>query len=568
MLDTKSGIHCTPVDHTINENINLDPILPYVFTNIAPPASDVAKIKESLGIWKEELSRLRALKTNQSRRNQFNRPTQHDSLLAKITAYSRCISSVRQVPREIWEQIFILFINDTPSKSARSSPLTLGVVSRLWRDVAINTRCLWSKIRISISGFGIDKDREWGDFVELWLSRARGLPLSVSVVVNRPYGSTDRTVTTVLAALIKFSESWESIHLEIPFDYLSSTLLATVKASELPILQNICILSLRGTLSQRLADWTHSFVQPLPAWSIFKAPALRTLHLVYSVVTPTLHDKWSQITDLRLENCHTAAEHCYKILSACKNLQTCSLDNCDPHSLTSVVNAAVQFKLVQLEYLTSFVLYEKTFLPILFDVPNLRSFEFQGFFVRDQPSLLPHLLRSARNLQSLRIDPGSVDLNELLVLTPSIKSLTLAKPAPKYPVLYDILPHGAHRGVTNDVIRRLTPNSTALLPNSGYLCPALESLVCNEGILRTFTNDVLLVFMKKRQQEIRIAGGNIAELKEVIVYAGLTTTAGDAVRPATYPLLPAKRVIFRGELLKLVKGGMKIHLPDYDLKLD
>ena len=548
------------MDHTISENLNVDPILPYFSTNIAPPMSDVAKIKENLRIMNEELSRLTAPKINQSPRHQIDRSIQRKSLLAKITAYSRCLSSVRQIPREIWEQIFILCLDETPSKSARSSPLTLGVVSRLWRDVAINTRCLWSNIRISISGVDIHKGQNWWDFVELWLSRARGLPLSVSVLVDRSYGATDRTVTTVLAALIKFSESWESIHLEFPFDYLSSTLLATLKASDLPILQNIFILSLRGTLSQR-SDWTNSFVQPLPTWSIFKAPALRTLHLVYSVVTPTLHDKWSQITDLTLENCHIAAEHCYKILSACKNLQICSLDNCDPDSLSSVFNATVQFKLVQLEYLTSLVLYEKTFLPILFDVPNLRSFEFQGFFVRHQPSLLPHLLRSARDLQSLRIDPGSVDLKELLVLTPSLKNLTLAKPSPKYPALYDI-PHGAHRGVTNDVIRRLTPN--ALVPNAGYLCPALESLVCNEGILRTFTNDVLLVFMKKRQQESWIAGGNTAELKEVLVYSRLTTTDRKVVRPATHPLEDG--TLFRGELLKLVKGGMKIRLPDYDLK--
>lgn len=580
---TKSGTQRTSLTHTITEKSNLDPIPPYLSTNDVPPEPEVIKIKENLRIWNEELSRLktdthgsRLFIINRLPSNHIDHSIQRDSLLAKIKAYSGCISSVRQIPREIWEQIFILCINnETPSISAHNSPLSLGAVCRLWREVAINTRCLWSKIRIPISGSDIDRDQERGDIIELWLSRSRSLPLSVSVVANvgKP-GATDRTVTAVLATLIKFSEYWESIHFEIPFDYSSSTLLATLKANDLPILRSVFVFPLRGgTLTWRVPRWTNPDVQIMPAWSIFKAPGLQTLHFLYCIVTPTLRDKWSQITDLKVESCYITVEDCYRLLSGCKNLQTCFLDNCDPSSMTAVVNlnAAVQFRSVRLKYLTSLVLYEKTLLPIRFDVPSLRSFEFQGFFIRNRPSLIPHLLRSARDLESLRVDPGGVDLKELLVLTPSIKKLVFAKPSLKYPALHNMFANGTHQGVNDDVIRRLTPttNNTPLgtvpISKHDYLCPELESLVCKEDAQRTFTNYVLLTFIQRRKQESLITGGNATELKEVLIYSKFTSVATSSANPV---LSVTGGTFIGGELLKLVRGGMKIHLPDYNLELD
>ena len=570
-----SGIQHIPqaLDHTINEQStrNLDSILPYLSTNDVLPESEVAKVKEKLRIWNQELTTnlnthgSRSFMINQLPQNQIDRPTQRDSLWANIIAYSGCISPVRQIPREIWEQIFILCIdeNETPSISARCSPLSLGAVSRLWREVAINTRYLWSKIHIPISSSDIDRDQKLGDIVELWLSRSCGFPLSVSVVVNiGTPGFTDMTVTTILAALIKFSEFWESIHLEIPFDYFSSTLLATLQAKDLPILQSVFISPTRVTPSDRSSHQSNHVVRTLPAWPIFKAPGLQRLRFFDSIVTPNLRDKWSQITDLRVESCYLTGDNCYEILSGCKNLQTCFLDNCDLYSMTSVVNTTMwQFRSVRLKYLTSFVLYERTFLSIHFDVPSLRSFEYQGFFIRNRPSLIPHLLRSAQDLESLRVDPGGVDLNELLVLTPSIKNLVFAKPSLTYPALHTMFTRGTNQGVTNDVIRRLTPNEVAAPMPNGYLCPALQSLVCKEDALRTFTTDVLLTCIQRRKQQSLIAGGNAAELKEVLIYSKLTLSS-----PPKYPVPPAKGDTFIGaELLKLVKGGMKIHLPDYNL---
>ena len=148
----------------------------------------------------------------------------------------------------------------------------------------------------------------------------------MSVLVDTESGATDNAVTTVIAALIKFSESWESIHLEIPFDYLSSTLLANLKASNLPILRSVSISSVQVTLSNWAANGTSHVGQTIPAWSIFKAPSLQRLHFLHGVVTSTLLDKWSQITDLRVKGCDIVVEHCYGFLSGCKNTPLCSSD--------------------------------------------------------------------------------------------------------------------------------------------------------------------------------------------------------------------------------------------------
>ena len=446
-----------------------------------------------------------------------------------------------------------------------------------WREVAINTRYLWSKFRVSICSCGLerDSDERWGNIVKLWLSRSRGLPLSVSVLVDTERGATDNAVTTVIAALIKFSESWESIHLEIPFDYLSSTLLANLKASNLPILRSVSISSVQVTLSKWAGNGTIHVLQTIPAWSISKAPSLQRLHLLHGVVTSTLLDKWSQIIDLRVKGCDIAVEHCYGILSGCKKLQTCFLDNYDP---SSVVNTAVQFRSVQLKHLTSLVLYERTLLPILFDVPSLRRFEYQGMFIRNLPSPIPHLLLSARDLESLHIDPKGINLEELLELTPSIKNLVFSERSRMFPPLCVMFHYGewcgVYQGVNDKIIRRLTSNNiplgtAALVPNYRYLCPALESLVCKKDSLRTFTDEVLLTFIKKRREESLITGGNAAELKEVPIHskpAPVLVHSQYLVTPATNPTFLANFI--DGELVELVRRGMKFHLPDCNLKLE
>jgi hypothetical protein len=74
------------------------------------------------------------------------------------------------------------------------------------------------------------------------------------------------------------------------------------------------------------------------------------------------------------------------------------------------------------------------------------------------------------------------------------------------------------------------------MPTYGYLCPALESLVCKEDVLRTFTNDVLLTFIKRRKQESLIMGGNAAELKEVLIYSKFTSVVTENL------VLPAKGI--------------------------
>jgi hypothetical protein len=197
--------------------------------------------------------------------------------------------------------------------------------------------------------------------------------------------------------------------------------------------------------------------------------------------------------------------------------------------------------------------------------------------IRNLPSLIRHLLLSARDLESLHIDPKGVDLEELLELTPSIKNLVFSERSRMLPPLCVIFHRwrGIHQDVNDKIIRRLTPKNTpwpldtaALVPNDGYLCPALESLVCKQDALRTFTDEVLLTFIKKRREESLITC-NAAELKEVLIYSKLAPV----LVLGKYQLLPVMAPtlldnFIDGELAELVRRGMKFHLPDCNLKLE
>ncbi|KAJ6515487.1 hypothetical protein C8R45DRAFT_956667, partial [Mycena sanguinolenta] len=92
---------------------------------------------------------------------------------------------VLTLPNEVTVEIFIrcLWILDPPCipQCTGSAPFVLSRVCRAWRDIALNTPILWSKLKVwfdqialrrSSPGFG-------EDIVDEWLSRAKYHPLSL-----------------------------------------------------------------------------------------------------------------------------------------------------------------------------------------------------------------------------------------------------------------------------------------------------------------------------------------------------------------------------------------------------
>jgi hypothetical protein len=95
-----------------------------------------------------------------------------------------------------------------------------------------------------------------------------------------------------------------------------------------------------------------------------------------------------------------------------------------PSRVTFVANlkSVGQFRSVRLKYLTSLVLYEKPFFRSALTSRACDPSNIKGFFIRNQPSLIPHLLRSAQDLESLRVDPGGVTVESSISRTFGVES--------------------------------------------------------------------------------------------------------------------------------------------------
>ncbi|KAJ7627832.1 hypothetical protein DFH06DRAFT_1227280 [Mycena polygramma] len=77
------------------------------------------------------------------------------------------------LPVEISAEIFLHCLpTDPPVPDPDAAPIVLLNVSHLWRNIALSTPALWSRIRIdSLSS-------EFAEFCRIWIGRARSLPLS------------------------------------------------------------------------------------------------------------------------------------------------------------------------------------------------------------------------------------------------------------------------------------------------------------------------------------------------------------------------------------------------------
>ncbi|KAF8968833.1 hypothetical protein BDZ97DRAFT_1798339 [Flammula alnicola] len=444
--------------------------------------------------------------------------SQRDLLSEHISAHRSCLSPVRRVPQEIWEQIFVRCLPEgrNPVIDAHEMPMGLCHVCRSWRFIALTTRILWSRVHIVIHSAQNRTGRIRSKVLEQWLTRAAPLPLSISVGSETgEHEASHSEITLILATLTKFSKYWENFQLETFFQMPAASLVTSLTRKDL-------LSSKKPQTRYTLFDNDVWVSNDLP---ILQAPRLQSLRFVYASLPFKIAVNWTQLTELRLEGCYLSEFSCYVMLSACKNLQHATLDTCDRLAMMAPPSLSSPFNSVRLVYLESLVLFEKTFLPILFDVPKLRSFTYQGFFVPPRTSLIQHLLRSAEKLDSLFIDPGGIELHQLLPLTPTVKHLTLAKPTTSYPPLHQIFTYAQGRGMDDALLERLTPHirqepdaEGPLVANRrDYMCPELQTLAYKTNARCSFTAGALVKFMKARMDAKDQHG--FTKLEEVVVHS-------------------------------------------------
>ncbi|KAF8968834.1 hypothetical protein BDZ97DRAFT_2072845 [Flammula alnicola] len=453
--------------------------------------------------------------------------SQRDLLSEHISAHRSCLSPVRRVPQEIWEQIFVRCLPEgrNPVIGAHEMPMGLCHVCRSWRFIALTTRILWSRVHVVIHSAPSQNrtGRIRSEVLEQWLTRAAPLPLSISVSTEAGENGSYSEITCILATLTKFSKYWENFQLETLFQVPAASLVTGLTGKDVPLLRDISFLSSQKPQTRHTLFGGNVWVpNDLP---ILQAPRLQSLRFVYASLPFKIAVNWTQLTELRLEGCYLTGFSCYVMLSACKNLQHATLDTCDRHAMMALPNLSSPFDSVRLVYLESLVLFEKTFLPILFDVPKLRSFTYRGFLIPPRTSLIQHLLRSAEKLDSLFIDPGGIELHQLLPLTPTVKHLTLAKPITSYPPLHQIFAYAQGRGMDDALLERLTPRIRQG-PDAGgplvanrrdYMCPELQTLTYKTNARCSFSAGALINFMKARM-DARDQHG-FTKLEEVVVHS-------------------------------------------------
>ncbi|KAJ7277378.1 hypothetical protein C8J57DRAFT_1465956 [Mycena rebaudengoi] len=194
----------------------------------------------------------------------------------------RYIYPVLTLPPEITSEIFVQCLphgNVSPHPS--EAPLLLLVICRAWRDLAISTPVLWTRLEMSLNEDsahpGLRSPEICEELIQTWFQRARSLPLSLSLSGERGYPQLESRLTTILPRhashlrrlrLHLHTESFIALRNELPF----------------PFLRRLDLRCFYDFISDK---------QPLETFRV--APQLRTLSLV-NVQPSLISIPWEQLT--------------------------------------------------------------------------------------------------------------------------------------------------------------------------------------------------------------------------------------------------------------------------------
>ncbi|KAK7022415.1 hypothetical protein R3P38DRAFT_2960898 [Favolaschia claudopus] len=87
-----------------------------------------------------------------------------------------CVDPMARLPLELRSLIFLRVLPVEPVVTPKAPPMVLLNVCRLWRDIALATPKLWCDIEMALP-----LGSKYSKLCEVWLSRARSMPLSVGL---------------------------------------------------------------------------------------------------------------------------------------------------------------------------------------------------------------------------------------------------------------------------------------------------------------------------------------------------------------------------------------------------
>jgi hypothetical protein len=356
---------------------------------------------------------------------------------------------IRRTPPELLATIFILALpeewvlsDSEPYQSYlyRRAVLLPGQICSFWRDVALTTPHLWSKITLNLALDGKIYQTEI-NLVDTWLSRTGEYPLCIQIFHPGPE-KTEVSHPMISSALVTSSSRWRYLLLSGSQSWLKDGALDGVRNR----------LSSLKTLIGRSAT-------QIGSTDLFEhTPQLRSYEFRHrSFISPS-SQCWAQLTVLTVEK--STVWECYRILSQAQNLITCSFHEifetpdcalsrlCHPRLRSLAVMQCSNYDTI-LDHLT---------LPALSILQYREAWPSNLNMARSRSSVAAFLSQSMCSLNRLALEFGRPatgdDVLKILRLFPSLSELQL----------FGI--------TTHEMLRRLTYDSL----DSDSVVPALHTL--------------------------------------------------------------------------------------------
>ncbi|KAK7023170.1 hypothetical protein R3P38DRAFT_1099835 [Favolaschia claudopus] len=284
--------------------------------------------------------------------------SQHKEAQRKMNFF---LDPMAQLPLEIQSMIFVFARQlgfEIPEPNPRSPPMVFLSVCRMWRDIALSTPALWSEIQLD----SLPRGSNYLELGNIWLTRARALPLSVTLNGSLRL---DRSVENLIA---RFSHQIEDLTLERAPKRLNDFWPPYV---QFELKQGASLSSLK-TLSIKAEDEEEFYFEYRGEWldMLRGAPELSSLSMQNMIYSDEWAEPKPEPQPLTLASLHTL--HLGK-----------------PHEHT--LTGTHQNSSVILEYLT---------------LPALRVLSLSCLDIADE-TLVSFLERSSPPLESLHLTPRS-----------------------------------------------------------------------------------------------------------------------------------------------------------------
>jgi hypothetical protein len=251
-----------------------------------------------------------------------------------IDIHNSLLSPIRKLAPELLAEVFLHTLQEEPlTPKAKTAPLLLLKVCKVWRIIALGTPQLWASL---------DIDHATGKHVQSianWLSRSGSCPLSLCNTGQ------SHPAIPIVELMGHYVHRWQHVTIHFPEGYNRNLNLNTPSPFFAPHLKSIKLVCSGRTVCPAI-------VQQI--WTVLaSAPNLRQISCDINPFPPDLRFSWANLQTLSLLTDMSAA-HCLQLLEQCPNVVECGFSSL---KMTSEVRETCEVR--------------ETYSPVL--LPRLRS---------------------------------------------------------------------------------------------------------------------------------------------------------------------------------------------------